>query len=77
MVVGTVVCLIKFVDLLPRTPGGQGAHEECGQGGLAELGVGTEATSDALSKLDPAKLAEALTGLITRSWTLSGACSSW
>ena len=65
MIVGTVVCLIKFVDILPTYAKEAKELTKSLQGDLTKLGVGTETTSDALEKLDPTKLAEALTGLIT------------
>ena len=65
MIVGTVVCLIKFVDILPTYAKEAKELTTSLQGDLTKLGVGTETTSDALKKLDPTKLAEALTGLIT------------
>ena len=64
MVVGSVVCLIKFADILPSYAAEAKDLTKGLQGDLTNLGVGTSSTSDALSKLDPAKLAEALTGAI-------------
>ena len=64
MVVGTVVCLIKFADILPTYAKEAESLTKNAQGDLTKLGVGTGSTSDALSKLDPAKLAEPLAGVI-------------
>jgi len=65
LVVGTVICLIKLVDLLPQYT--KDAQDLTGdvQSGLSELGLGTETTSDALSKLDPAKVADVLATLLS------------
>ncbi len=65
MVVGTVVCLIKFVDLLPTYAAEAKDITKSIEDGLAQLGLSTKATSDALSKLDPTKVAEALAEVIS------------
>ena len=65
MVVGTVVCLVKFADLLPSYASEAKDVTKQLENGLDKLGVSTSATSDALSKLDPTKLADALGGLIS------------
>jgi AI-2 transport protein TqsA len=65
MVVGTVVCLIKFVDILPTYAKQAKDLTENLQGDLTKLGVSTSSTSDALSKLDPTKLADSLASVIS------------
>ena len=65
MVLGTVVCLIKFVDLLPSYAAEATDLTENVDEALAQLGLSTSATSDALSTLDPTKLAEVLGGLLS------------
>ncbi len=60
MVVGSVVCLIKFVDLLPTYAAEAKALTKDAEDGLSQLGLSTKSTSDALSQLDPAKLADTL-----------------
>ena len=65
MVVGSVVCLIKFVDLLPSYATEAKDLTKDAADGLAQLGLSTGATSDALSKLDPTKLAGVLGNLIS------------
>ena len=65
MVIGTVVCLIKFADLLPTYATEAKDLTKSAQGDLSQFGLSTGATSDALSKLDPTKLADVLTGLIS------------
>ena len=65
MVVGTVVCLIKFADLLPSYADEAKDLTKNAEDGLAQLGLSTGSTSDALSKLDPTKLAGVLADLIS------------
>ena len=65
MVIGSVVCLIKFADLLPSYAAEAKDLTKNAEDGLAQLGLSTGATSDALSKLDPTKLAEVLADLIS------------
>ena len=65
MVVGFVVCLIKFADLLPTYATEAKDLTKNAEDGLAQLGLSTCSTSDALSKLDPTKLAEVLGDLIS------------
>ena len=65
MVVGLVVCLVKFADLLPTYATEANDLTKHVEDGLAQLGLSTGATSDALSKLDPAKLAEVLGDLVS------------
>ena len=65
LLIGTVICLIKLVDLLPQyTKDAQDLTDDA-QAGLSKLGLGTGNTSDALSKLDPAKVADVLAGLLS------------
>ncbi len=65
LVVGSVVCLIKFADLLPSYADQAKDLTKNAEDGLSQLGLSTGATSDALSKLDPTKLAEVLADLIS------------
>ena len=65
MVVGSVVCLIKFVDLLPTYAAEAKDLTKNAEDGLSQLGLSTKSTSDALSKLDPTKLADVLGDLIS------------
>ena len=65
LLIGTVICLIKLVELLPQyTKDAQDLTDDA-QAGLSKLGLGTGNTSDALSKLDPAKAADVLAGLLS------------
>jgi len=65
LVVGTVVCLIKFADLLPSYADEAEDLTKSAADGLAQLGLSTGSTNDALSKLDPTKLAGLLADLIS------------
>jgi predicted PurR-regulated permease PerM len=65
MVVGCVVCLVKFVDLLPSYASEATDLAKEAEDGLDKLGLSTSTTSDALSKVDPTKLAEFLGELIS------------
>jgi AI-2 transport protein TqsA len=65
LLIGTVICLVKLVDLLPQYTNDAQALTDDAQAGLSKLGLGTGETSDALSKLDPAKVADVLAGLLS------------
>jgi predicted PurR-regulated permease PerM len=65
LVVGTVVCLIKFADLLPSYADEAKDLTKNAEDGLAQLGLSTGSTSEALSKLDPTKLAGVVADLIS------------
>ena len=53
LVVGTIVCLVKLVDLLPQyTKDAQGITDQI-HDWLSSLGLDTESTSDALKKVQP------------------------
>jgi predicted PurR-regulated permease PerM len=65
LLIGTVVCLIKLVDLLPEySKDAQGltdqVHDE-----LSRFGLGTDTVSDLLKKADPAKVADVLANLLS------------
>jgi predicted PurR-regulated permease PerM len=57
--------MIKFADLLPSYAADAKDLTKNAEDGLAQLGLSTNATSDALSKLDPTKLAGVLADLIS------------
>lgn len=65
MVVGSAVCLIKFADLLPSYASEVDQLTKDVEAWLAQLGLSTSATGDALSKLDPTKLAGLFGSLIS------------
>jgi len=65
MVVGCVVCLVKFVEILPSYANQTADATKHVQNGLSDLGLRTSTTDDALSKIDPTKLAHTLAGVIS------------
>jgi AI-2 transport protein TqsA len=65
LLIGTVICLIKLVDLLPQYAKDAQNLTDDVQAGLSKMGLGTDKTSDALSQLDPSKVADALAGLLS------------
>ena len=65
LLVGTIICLIKLVDLLPQYTSDATKITDEVQSGLKKMGVGTDKTSDLLSKLDPAKVASALASVLS------------
>ncbi|MET1058971.1 MAG: AI-2E family transporter [Nocardioides sp.] len=65
LLVGTIVCLVKLVDLLPQyTKDAQGLTDQF-HDWLSGLGLGTEKTSDLLKKVDPGKVADILAGVLS------------
>ena len=65
LLVGTIICLVKLVDLLPQyTKDAQGLTDQI-HDWLSRLGLGTETTSDALKKVDPGKVADLLSGVLS------------
>ena len=65
LLVGTIICLIKLVDLLPQYTSDATNITDEAQSALKKMGVGTDKTSDLLSKLDPAKVASALASVLS------------
>jgi predicted PurR-regulated permease PerM len=65
LLVGTIICLVKLVDLLPQYT--KDAQALTGQfhDRLSSLGLGTHTTSDALKKLDPGKVAGILADVLS------------
>ena len=72
MVIGTAVCMIKFADLLPSYAAEAKDLTTSVEGGLANLGLDTSSTSEALSKLDPTKLADYVAGLVEATFGALG-----
>ena len=65
LLIGTIVCLIKLIDLLPEyTKDAQGLTDQV-HDGLSKFGLGTETMSDLLKTLDPAKVADLLANLLS------------
>ena len=65
LLVGTVVCLVKLVDLLPQYTKDAQAITDQFHDWLSGFGLGTETTSDALKKVDPGKVADLLAGVLS------------
>jgi AI-2 transport protein TqsA len=65
LLIGSIVCLVKLVDLLPQYADEARALTDRGQDALSTLGVGTDTTKEALGKIDPGKIADILAGLLS------------
>ena len=65
LLVGTIVCLIKLVDLLPQYADQARSLTSQAQGDLAKLGLDTSTTKDALEKVNTGKVADILAGVLT------------
>jgi len=62
---GTIICLVKLVDVLPQYTKDAQALTDKFHDWLSDLGLGTETTSDALKKVDPAKVADILADVLS------------
>ena len=62
---GTIICLVKLVDVLPQYTKDAQALTDQFHDWLSDLGLGTETTSDALKKVDPAKVADILADVLS------------
>jgi AI-2 transport protein TqsA len=65
LVIGSIVCLIKLVDILPQYADEARSLTDRGQSKLSTLGLGTETTKDALANIDLGKVADVLAGLLS------------
>ena len=65
LLIGTVVCLLRLVDLLPQYTDDAKDVAAKVHDGLSEVGLGTDTTKDALDKVDPGKVADILAGLVS------------
>jgi AI-2 transport protein TqsA len=65
LVIGTILCLIKLVDLLPQYADEARDLTDRGQNTLSTLGFGTDTTKDVLAKIDLGKVADVLAGLLS------------
>jgi AI-2 transport protein TqsA len=72
MIIGSAVCLIKFADLLPSYASETKDLTKSVEKGLSQLGLSTSATNDALSKLDPTKLADVLADVVSQVLDAAG-----
>ena len=65
LLVGTVVCLIKLVNLLPEYADEARALTDRASKALSALGLDSGTTTDALKKIDPDKVADILAGVLS------------
>ena len=65
LLIGSIVCLVKLVDLLPQYAGDAQDLTARANDALSRLGIGTDATQDALDNVDPGKVADILAGLLS------------
>jgi len=65
MLIGTIICLIKLVDLLPQYAKDADKLTGQAQDNLSSLGLGTGTTSDALAKLDLGKVVDVMADLLS------------
>jgi predicted PurR-regulated permease PerM len=65
LLVGTIVCLIKLVDLAPQYTGEAQHLASEAQDGLKKLGLANDSTKDALDKLDLGKVADVMADLLS------------
>jgi predicted PurR-regulated permease PerM len=65
LLIGTIVCLVKLVDLLPTyAKDAQGLTDQV-HDWLSGLGLGSDTMSDLLKKLDPTKIADLLATVLS------------
>jgi predicted PurR-regulated permease PerM len=65
LLIGTIVCLIKFAELLPQyAERSQDLTDEV-DGWLSNLGLSNDTASDALKQVDPSKVADVLTDVLS------------
>jgi AI-2 transport protein TqsA len=65
LLIGTIVCLVKLVELLPQYAARSQDLTGEVDGWLSNLGLSNETASDALRQLDPSKLADLLTDVLS------------
>jgi predicted PurR-regulated permease PerM len=64
LLAGTVICLVKLVDLLPQYAGQSKELAAQVDKWMSNLGISGESTTDALNKIDPTKIVNALTDVL-------------
>ena len=72
LIVGTIICMIKLADLLPQYAGQAQEKTDQADKWLSNLGLSTDATSQAVSQIDPAKVVDLLTKAISSVLDLAG-----
>jgi predicted PurR-regulated permease PerM len=65
LIAGTVVCLIKLVNLLPQYADEARNLTDRADKTLAGLGLDSSTTTDALKRIDPGKVADVLAGVLS------------
>ena len=65
LLIGTIVCLVRLVDLLPQYADEARSLTDRGRDALSALGLDTSTTKEALSKVDPTQVADVLAGLLS------------
>ena len=72
LVIGTVVCLVKLVDLLPQYASDADNLTGNAQDWLSDAGVGGATTSDILQKVDLTKVADLFAGILSSTLGVLG-----
>ena len=72
LVIGTVVCLVKLVDLLPQYASDADNLTGNAQDWLSDAGVGGATTSDLLQKVDLTKVADLFAGILSSTLGVLG-----
>jgi predicted PurR-regulated permease PerM len=65
LLIGTIVCLVRLVDLLPQYADEARSLTDRGRDALSTLGLDTSTTKEALDKVDPTQVADVLAGLLS------------
>ena len=65
LIVGTAVCLIELADLLPQYANNATDLTDQTDSALSSLGLGSDATTDAVKQLDPTKVVHVLEDLLS------------
>ena len=77
LIVGSIICLIRLIDVLPEYAGDAQQITDNVDKWLSSIGLSSDSTSNALQKVDPAKVATASRTCCRRSSAPSAGCSSW
>ena len=65
LLIGTVVCLVRLVDLLPQYAGDATQLSAQTNDALSRLGLGSDQVQDALAKVEPEQVAGVVADLLT------------
>ncbi|MET1059649.1 MAG: AI-2E family transporter, partial [Nocardioides sp.] len=72
LLAGTVLCLVKLVDLLPQYTSDAANLTAQAQTWLSKAGLGGDTMDQALKSLDPGKVASLLTGIVSSTLGVVG-----